>query len=124
MSAISFKIPKEDKDFLEWYSKKSATPIGTLYRSATQAEFHRWKLQLLVSLYSEGDIGFIKMCDIGNISLMKGMVLLEENGIEPPISDLVDDYTIAQTMKNIKDESSKNKEIFRNESDLARNQTR
>ncbi len=114
MPSISFKIPEDDKQFLEWYSKRSATPVGTLYRSVTQKEFQKWKLQLLVSLYSDADIGFIEMCNLGNISLMKGMIILEEASAEPPISDIIDDYTIELTQRNILDESGERSSIFKN----------
>lgn len=103
MDTISFKIPKEDKKFLDWYAKRKAEPIGSIYRLATLEEFHKWKLQELLSLYSKGELSFKEMCNIGEITLTKGMLLLQENDIEPPIPDIVDEYTIGLTLKNIKE---------------------
>lgn len=111
MDTISFKIPKEDKKFLEWYAKKKAEPIGSIYRQATLDEFRKWKLNELLSLYSKGEIGFKEMCDIGEITLTKGMLLLQENDIEPPIPDIIDEYTISVTLKNIQ---SNDKSIYKN----------
>lgn len=111
METISFKIPKEDKKFLDWYSKKKAEPIGSIYRLATLDEFHKWKLNELLYLYSKGELGFKEMCDLGEISLTRGMLLVQENDIDPPIPDIIDEYTISVTLKNIK---SKDKSIYKN----------
>lgn len=117
MDTISFKIPKEDKKFLDWYSKKRAEPIGSIYRLATLDEFHKWKLNELLLLYSKGEIGFKEMCNIGEITLTKGMLLLQENDINPPIPDIVDEYTISVTLENIR---SKDKSIYKNGKGITR----
>jgi hypothetical protein len=109
--SISFKIPKEDKKFLEWFAKKKAEPIGSIYRLATLDEFHKWKLNELTSLYSKGELAFKEMCDLGGITLTKGMLLLQENDIDPPIPDVIDEYTISLTLKNIKDRKT---DIYKN----------
>lgn len=117
MDTISFKIPKEDKKFLEWFSEKVATPIGSLYRTATLDEFKIWKFKMLTKLYSDGQISFMQMCKIGEITLSKGMLLIQEYDIEPPIPDILDDYTIELTKKNIE---SKDLSLYKNKKDLKR----
>lgn len=117
MGAISFKIPEKDKEFLEWYASRTATPEGSLYRSITLEYFTDWKLNLLVTEYSKGAISFKEMCDLGDISLTQGMLLLEEKQIEPPIPDTIDEYTISQTLKNIKSEK---KDIYKNKKGIIR----
>lgn len=112
MDVISFKIPKKDKEFLDWYSEKFATPVGSLYRSITLDKFKTWKLEKLLEMYKLGEIGFKEMCDRGDISLNKGMLILEKEKIDPPISELIDDYTVEKTLENIKNRDTS---IFKNE---------
>jgi len=117
MDTISFKIPKPDKKFLEWFAQQNAEPIGSIYRTATLEGFHKWKIDILLSVYSKGNIGFKNMCDLADITLTKGMLLLEENNIEPPIPDIIDEYTIDLTLQNIK---TKNRNIHKQKFEIKR----
>ncbi|KKM92121.1 hypothetical protein LCGC14_1221680, partial [marine sediment metagenome] len=52
-----------------------------------------WKKQYLLGEYASGVIGLKKMCIIAHMTLTEGMLLIEQNRIEPPIPKKVDDYT-------------------------------
>lgn len=54
---------------------------------------------------------------LGDINFTKGMLLIQELDIEPPIPDIIDDYTISVTMDNI---SSSDKSIYKNKKCLSR----
>ncbi len=101
MKQIAFKLPDEEIEFLDWYSKKTGTPKGSFYRQLTLNEFKKEKLKLLLNEYSSGSIGFKKMCNLGNISFSEGMLLLEKEQIEPPIPSIIDEYTEKVTTDNI-----------------------
>ena len=93
MKQVSFKLPEEEMKFLEWFSKKTGTPMGSFYRQITLEEFKKEKINLLLNEYKIGAIGFKTMCNLGNLTLTEGMLLLEKENIEPPIPAIVDDYT-------------------------------
>lgn len=111
MKHITFNLPDEEIAFLEWYYEKTGTPKGSFYRQVTLNTFKKEKLKLLIQEYSTGAIGFKKMCNLGNISLTEGMLLLEKEQIEPPIPAIIDEYTTQVTMENIK---KKDYSIFKN----------
>lgn len=54
---------------------------------------------------------------LGDINFTKGMLLIQELDIEPPLPDIIDDYTTSVTMGNI---SSTDKSIYKNKKDLSR----
>ncbi len=93
VAQISFKIPEDDMEFLRWYSAQRGTGKSVLYKEATLDAFRRWKLDVLLKHYAGGAIGFKQLCNLGKISFQEGMMLIQENGIEPPIPEVVDDYT-------------------------------
>ena len=111
MKQIAFKLPKEQLLFLEWYSKKSGTPVGSLYRQITLDSFNQWKIDHLISEYKKGSLSFKRFCDLGNINLSEGMLILEEEQIEPPIPPIVDEYTELVSNLNIE---KKDKSIYKN----------
>ncbi|MCY3412048.1 MAG: hypothetical protein INQ03_10495 [Candidatus Heimdallarchaeota archaeon] len=93
MAQISFKIPKEEHEFLKWYASQTSNSISVIYREATIERFKEWKIGTLLDLYAKGTIGFKQLCSIGNISLQEGLILLEKHNIEPPIPQTVDEHT-------------------------------
>ena len=46
------------------------------------------------------------MCNLESLTLLEGMNILETEQIEPPVSDLMDEYTEKLTLENIKQPSS------------------
>ena len=117
MKQLAFKLPDEEVKFLEWLSKITGTPMGSLYRLITLDNFKQWKIEKLLSEYKVGAIGFKKLCNLGNISLSEGMLLIEKKDIEPPISSEIDDYTEKVSNNNIK---TKNKSKYKNRENLIR----
>lgn len=105
MNQIGIKLPIEEIKFLDWYSKKTANSKAGIYRDATLTAFQKWKLEILLKEYEEGKIGFKEMCSLGNLTLLEGMKIVETEQIEPPITDLMDEYTETLTLKNIKHSS-------------------
>ncbi len=99
MAQISFKIPDDELNFLKWYSNITSHSVSTIYRDVTLETFREWKLDILLSLYEKGAIGFKHLCRLGNISLQEGMLLIEKRDIEPPISEQVDLHTEEVTRK-------------------------
>ena len=93
MGQLSFKIPDEEMQFLKWVSEKTAQPISSIYRSATFEAFQQWKLNILLEEYRKGVIGFKQFCNLGNLSFSQGTILLQKHEIDPPIAELIDDYT-------------------------------
>ena len=110
MKQVSFKLPDEEMIFLKWFSKKTGTPMGSFYRQITLEEFKKQKIKVLSNEYKIGALGFKTMCNLGNLTLTQGMLLLEKENIEPPIPALVDDYTEEVTTRIIQ---SKDYSIFK-----------
>ncbi len=110
MAQISFKIPENEMKFLKWFSSKTAQPISSIYRNATLNPFQEWKLSVLLDEYRKGAIGFKQLCNLGNITFQEGSLILEKNAIDPPISELMDDYM------NKVSEQIKPKELFKEKS--------
>ena len=117
MGQISIKLPKEEIDFLDWYTKKHATPKATLYREVTLESFRKWKHNLLLNDYMKGEISFKNFCILGNLSFFEGMVLVEESDLEPIIPDIIDEYTNKLTDLNIK---NKDLSIFKDRKAMKR----
>lgn len=63
-------------------------------------------MEILLKEYQEGKIGFKRMCDLGSLTLLEGMKIVETERTEPPITDLMDEYTMKITEENIKQPSS------------------
>ena len=104
MDQISFKIPSSEMDFLKWWSKKQAQPLSSIYRNATIEHFRQWKTNILINEYSRGSIGFKKFCNLAGISFQEATLLMQESDIEPPISNIIDEYTSSIADKiNLKD---------------------
>ena len=93
MSQISFKIPADEMKFLKWYSKKNAQPVSSVYRSVTFETYQKWKTDKLLQEYEKGSISFKQFCELGNVTFSQGTLLLQDRQIEPPISELIDEYT-------------------------------
>ena len=93
MPEISFKISEEDFEFLMLVSKKTGSPISSIYRDNLSSQFKSWKIAYLLSEYAKGSLGFKKMCLLANISLNEGMLLVEKEDIEPAIPSIVDKHT-------------------------------
>ena len=111
MSQISFKIPDSEIIFLRWFADKSSQPVSSIYRNATLDSFREWKISLLLSEYQKGSLGFKSMCKLGNLTFNQGVLLLEQNNIEPPISKLIDEYSSAVRDKLVKEGIFKKKTI-------------
>ena len=105
MDQIGIKLQIEDIKFLEWYSKRTANSKAGIYREATLHAFQKWKINILLKEYKDGKIGFKEMCNLGNLTLLEGMKIIEIEQIEPPITDLMDEYTEKLTLENIKQHS-------------------
>ena len=101
MKQIAFKLPAQEVAFLEWYSKRKGIPVGSLYRQVTLAEYTRWKLEQLLDEYKKGILGLKQLCDLGGLSLLEAMLVIERKSIEPPIPADVDDYTDKISEENI-----------------------
>ncbi len=93
MAQISFKVPDEELVFLKWYSESTSNSISTIYREITLDTFRNWKLDILCEKYSAGTIGFKQLCKLANISYTRGLLVIEERALEPPISEMTDNYT-------------------------------
>lgn len=111
MNQLGIKLPEAEMKFLEWYAKEFSTPKAALYRDKTLNTFRKWKIEFLLDLFVQGNIGFKKFCNLGNISLIEGMNILEESNLEPKLPELLDDYTTEITNKNI---TEKDHSIFKN----------
>lgn len=59
----------------------------------TPEAFREWKISILLKEYQTGSIGFKELCNLGGITFNEGALLLEQKNIEPPISELADDYS-------------------------------
>ncbi len=93
MGQISFRIPEEEMVFLKWLSEKTAQPVSSIFRNAILEYFQEWKNNYLLREYQKGNIGFKQMCNLGGISFHRGLILLEENNVEPPITEIIDNWT-------------------------------
>ena len=93
MGQISFKISETEMEFLRWYSEETSNSMSTIYRDITFDTYKKWKITVILQLYAAGKIGFKHLCRMADISFTEGLLLIEENEIEPPIPESVDDYT-------------------------------
>lgn len=117
MKQLAFKLSDNEIKFLDWYSKKTGTPMGSLYRQITLDIFNQWKIDHLLHEYELGAISFKQLCDIGSITFSEGMLLVEENNIEAPISSITDAYTELLTKSNIE---KKDKSIYKDGKGITR----
>ena len=83
----------EDLEFLRWYSKIENTAISSMYRQITLNSYREFRLSVLTAMYTEGKIGFKQFCRKANISFTQGLKIIEEQKIDPPITENMDDYT-------------------------------
>ena len=93
MNQISLRMAEEDIKILQLVSEEMNTPIASLYRQATLKAFNEWKLTHLFRLYSNGRLGLKKVWKLSRMSWTEFLLELERRQIEPPISELVDEYT-------------------------------
>lgn len=93
MKSITFKLSKRDIVFLSYVSEKTGSPLSSIYRDKTIEFFHDWKISYLLKDYENGKIGLKKFCNLANISFNEGLLLLEKHEIEPPIPEILDNYT-------------------------------
>ena len=93
MKQISFKLPDPELEFLKWWSEKNAEPVSSIYRNVTLESFRIWKIEKLMPEYQKGSIGFKRFCYLSNLTFQQATLLFQENNIEPPISDVIDNYT-------------------------------
>lgn len=93
MNQISMRMSEEDIELLQVISHERNTPIASLYRQATYETFNEWKLNQLFRLYSKGHIGLKKTWKLSRMAWAEFLLEIERRQIEPPISELVDEYT-------------------------------
>lgn len=93
MAILTFKIPENEKKFLDWWSQKSGEASSSIYRNVTIEIFKKWKIDMLIIEYSKGSIGFKKFSNLAGMSFNETSLLLQKENIEAPISDLIDEYT-------------------------------
>ncbi len=117
MGQISVKLPEEELVFLEWYTKKHASPKASVYRDATIEHFRKWKQDVLLNEYIKGDISIKEFCRLATISFFTAMNIIEESGLEPLIPDAIIEYTSKVTEENIK---KKDLSIFKNKKPIKR----
>jgi len=117
VTQISLKLPREDLEFLEWYTKKHATPKATLYRDITIEYFREWKQNYLLNYYMKGDVSIKTFCKLANISMLKAMSLIEESDLEPFFPKLLDEHSEKMTEFNIKHQDPS---IFKNKVPIKR----
>ena len=67
--------------------------MSSLYKSATLDAFREWKLDLLLKEYQSGAIRFKQFCDLAAVSLYEGLLILERSEVEPPITEMIDEYS-------------------------------
>lgn len=89
MSQLSFKFPEKEINFLKWYSEQTAEPLGTIYRKVTIDHFKKWKIDVLMNAYMEGKIGVKQIANLGGLTYLETMLLLEKREIEPPYNELL-----------------------------------
>ena len=80
-------------EFLWWYSALRGMGKSVLYLEGTLDVFRRWKLDVLLTYYAGGATGFKQLYNLGKISFQEVMLLVQKNGIELPIPEVVDNYT-------------------------------
>lgn len=117
MNQLGIKLPKEDLEFLEWYSNQFATPKATLYRDKTLQAFREWKIHFLLNQYFEGKLGFKRFCNLASITLIEGMQLVQEANGSPVTPEILDNYTNERTKENI---SQKDPSILKNKESIRR----
>ena len=55
--------------------------------------FQEWKMSILLKEYSNGSIGFKQFCKLSGMTIPEGILFFEKVHIEPPISEIIDNYT-------------------------------
>ena len=93
MGQISFKISDADKEFLEWVSQKTAQPVSSIYRNVTLESIQDWKINFLLKEYQSGSLSIKKLLQLANLNFNQITMLFQKYNIEPPVSELIDNYT-------------------------------
>ncbi len=106
MRQLGIKIPENDMEFLDWYSKKYATPKSVVYREITMGAFTRWKRMFLLNLHLDGEIGFKEFCTLADVTMLQAMAMIEEAEREPVVPESLDEYTTDLLVKNLDDKTS------------------
>ena len=106
MSQLSFKFPEKEMKFLKWYSKKTAEPLGTIYRKVTLDQFINWKQSVLLDAYTNGTIGIKQFTNIGGMTFNECLLLSKQNNVDPPYNELLDIHS-AQVIETLYQEHKK-----------------
>ena len=106
MSQLSFQFTEKEMKFLKWYSKKTAEPLGTIYRKVTLDQFINWKQTVLLDAYTSGTIGIKQFTNIGGMTFNECLLLLKQNNVDPPYNELLDIHS-AQVIETLYQEHKK-----------------
>lgn len=104
MGQLSIKLPDEEIEFLEWYTKKHASPKASTYRDVTIEHFRQWKQDVLLNDYMKGEISIKEFCNLAHVSFFRAMTLIEESGLEPLIPSIITEYTTELTEEHLKNQ--------------------
>lgn len=101
MGQITFKIPDKEMKFLSYVSKANGSAISSIYRDRTIDYYKKWKIEYLLRDLEVGKIGFKVFCDLGSLSPLEAMIVIEESNMETKLPEIVDEYTssVAKTIK-------------------------
>ena len=77
MGQLSIKLPDEEIAFLDWYTKRHASPKASVYRDVTIEHFRQWKQNILLNDYMKGQISIKEFCALANVTFFRAMVLIE-----------------------------------------------
>lgn len=117
MGQLSIKLPDEEIEFLNWYTKKHASPKASIYRDVTLDYFRQWKENILLNDYMKGEISIKEFCSLANISFFKAMTIIEESELEPVIPNIITEYTTNLAEKHL---NNKDLSIFKNKKPIKR----
>ena len=75
------------------YPDQTNTTLASLYRQATNEALRKWKLDKLIELYEQGSLGLKRAWKLSNLTWNAFLLELERRETEPPITELIDNFT-------------------------------
>lgn len=93
MTQINIRIEEEEDEILTFLANQKKIPKTAIARELLLDALSQKIVPILLDLYRNGKIGLKKLITLSHLPPQQVLQKIAEAGIEPPISDAIDDYT-------------------------------
>ncbi|MHA1299669.1 MAG: UPF0175 family protein [Candidatus Helarchaeota archaeon] len=94
MKQINFRLSDEEYKIVEELAKFLDKSVPALLKELGMKEINSICLKLAIELYRDNRIGLKKAWKLSHLSFIKFLQLLQENNIEPNITDELDEKMV------------------------------